>query len=231
MWAIRRRPRVKRWYGFAALMMTAAAVFLAGTVVLANSDNVYHACLTENGRLQNVTIDQAPECLQNQIPIQWNESGPAGPPGSSVFTPVSETTFGVTSDGCPADQWRLTVQSESGVALAWDTSECDDITTQPPFGPSFVEMNAFVDIDEVTDLDGTFFISDLLGKLTYLSDGMWRLNCLLNVAAEGPSSSFPPGPGNVRVNCAAFAPDGEETRLAEVLDSGALESQPIAFYR
>ena len=58
---------MKRWYGVSALML---GVFLfAGTVVLANSnDTVFFACLSDNGMLQNVTIDQAPECRENQPP-------------------------------------------------------------------------------------------------------------------------------------------------------------------
>jgi len=216
-----------------AVGVIAAVGVLSAIAIAQTADTVYYGCLSDNGKLSNVSVDIEPTCKGNDTLIQWNASGPEGPPGpagESLFNPVSETVFSITSADCPAGAWRLQVASQSGVAVPWDTSECDDIRVQGAPSPSLVELNAYADLNTFTGLDGTSFIDEVLGKITNLDDGMWRMNCLLQVAGEGPNSSFPSGPGNVKVNCAVFVGNGEETRLAEVLDSGELESQSIVFF-
>lgn len=75
------------------LLAAIAALLLAFTagaalVVGADEPTTFHACLHNNGSLNNVVKSPAapPTCGRNETPISWNQSGPAGPAGPAGAT-------------------------------------------------------------------------------------------------------------------------------------------------
>ncbi len=65
------------WKGL-GLLLTVALAYLAGAVTVARGDSflTFRACLTENGRLVDVTLDPAkPLDCKKGTPVSWGQGG------------------------------------------------------------------------------------------------------------------------------------------------------------
>ncbi|MFZ5814091.1 MAG: hypothetical protein ACOY93_02135 [Bacillota bacterium] len=103
--------------GIRTRLLTGAAlvaIFLLGATagVWGSSNLTFYACLSENGRLYNVTTDGGADlhCVPGDTAVSWNQAGPPGPQGPqgpAGITQVTARSRGVNippnllSDGYP----------------------------------------------------------------------------------------------------------------------------------
>jgi hypothetical protein len=68
------------------VVLAAVMTMLGASLAIAGSHgDVYTGCLTDGGNVHNVAIGNEPAsaCAGNQTQISWNETGPAGPSGTT----------------------------------------------------------------------------------------------------------------------------------------------------
>lgn len=250
---------MQKSYRLILVLGVVGAFLIVGAISIAQtSDTVYYGCLADNGKISEITTEVAPVCPNNTTLITWNETGPEGPEGppgpegpagadgvdgvdgvdgedgvagGGMFSPLSATVFGVTSDGCPANQWRLDVISQSGVTLTWDTSTCVEMRDDG-WGPGpnpFVQLSAFADSKEATELNGASYFGpgSLRGKITHIDGETWRMDCDHNVQGTPRNLTDP----ETSVVCQVFTENVDPAHFAEILDTGGLESQSIIFFK
>ena len=73
----------------ALIVATVALVVALGGVAYAtipDSGGIIHGCyLNSNGALRLIDTGAGQRCSANEKTVQWNQTGPAGPPGPSAF--------------------------------------------------------------------------------------------------------------------------------------------------
>ena len=200
-------------------------LFVGGLALASDSGDVINTCVNSAGVM--FVVDDPSECVGQKTPLSWSTSGGAHPDREVV----SSTSFSITPEGCPPDQWRLQVTEQTGVAIPWNTSECFGILEQGPDAPSVVVPHAYADVNGLTELEGAYYHGDktVAGVFTYLDDGMWHVVCRLNVNINPYAEWL--HPGDTVFFCTAGVSAGNEARLAEVLNSEVLHSPPVEFLR
>lgn len=170
----------------AALLVAAFAAGLALRGVLANGNAaVIHACMGERSGSVRI-VSAGTSCLRGELPIQWNVSGPAGPPGSvGAQGPVGPQGPPGPS-GLPGDSGNNAFEGfaeetatldiglfPSGESLVFPSS-CPDADQRPIWGW----------VDTAMDLDGGAFV-DLVTTRSFGSGSDWWLT----VYSLGPSAT------------------------------------------
>lgn len=71
----------------AAISVAIVILGVSAFAVAANYSSTFYACLTKNGNLYNVVVDQLPQdCHSGDTAVQWDVTGPQGPTGPTGNT-------------------------------------------------------------------------------------------------------------------------------------------------
>jgi hypothetical protein len=84
------------------LLLIFSCIFAICFSVYADDARIY-GCYKKNGGQLRV-VDNGSRCLPSEVPISWNQSGPAGPSGTGPSVPVRQIESGVCTGGygwCP----------------------------------------------------------------------------------------------------------------------------------
>jgi hypothetical protein len=139
--------RILRSRLFIAVAAATIGLGVAGGVVAAqttSSSTVYFACVNNSSGTIHV-VSSTGQCSNNEVSINWNQQGPAGPQGltgpqgpagpSGGFGNFwAAATFTLTSDGCPAGQYMIAIAQQWGNALSLADQTCAAPVDVPGYG-------------------------------------------------------------------------------------------------
>ena len=199
--------RFKSGAAFAAGAVIAAA--LVGGVVAANdgSPETITACVGKHGLFFAPQSDGS--CRGRAEAVTWNvsgpqgETGPAGPQGEpGSVGPQGETgpagpqgepgdggdlgadgvaRFGVSSDGCAPDEFRLIVAMSDGAVPAFPQGPCTGISDSQPNRQTSWEGRVELTVDEARSYPGMSWLpSGSTPGLVEVDGRLWDFVCSIN---------------------------------------------------
>src|SRR3954454_9282419 len=98
-----RRIRVHNPLGL-AIVVFAVGAGAAAWAAIPGADGVLHGCYSKSGGALRVIDSASSKCKSTELPITWNQTGPAGPVGAEGSAGATGPAGPAGVDGAPGPQ-------------------------------------------------------------------------------------------------------------------------------
>jgi hypothetical protein len=169
----------------AATMLGTGVAWAAGvTLPFSGDGNTINGCYSSGGALKLLT-PSAPTCPSGYTPIQWNQTGPAGPRGPSDAylasdggKPISLTGTTLVSLTLPAGNYTLT--AKTGV---YSLTNADIVDCLLQAGTTTLDEDE-VRVDGLSTANDDNEFMDLIGVVSLASAGTVSVVCTSSSSAS-----------------------------------------------
>lgn len=153
-----------------------AVVFVAGVAVasIPNAQGVFNGCVAKGGRLRVIDTEKGQTCKRSESPIDWNRTGPPGPPATLPSGTITGAQMFVGSldpnDYYPAANEASFSCPDGKVAIAGTGWYQSDSVPQTPIEVQIADSGSFRTVFEV---DWTTYYNSLEPS----SRVSWNVTC------------------------------------------------------